>query len=191
MSERYKSKFTFYRPDTGMVELTCHFKFEQATQAQKFDPQLGGGKPICNGCGPSGYGQLIPDNILGVNVTPCGDGHNWTYQFGKDREDKMVADETFYDNMDRIIRAAYEVSYKEEAELHDNNVRKIAGGSLVAVRTWLENRRNFAAKEKIKALYMARLVLAKQAYERAVVVFGGSAFWDKRKINFTLDDVHT
>lgn len=167
MSERFKAKY-FHLTDYGTtVELTCHFKFEKALWPQKFDPDLGGGKPICNGCGPSGYGAMVPDRILGVCVTIAGHIHNWSYQFGKDREDKMVADETFGDNMDRLIRDHYEMQ-----------VLKIMGGSLVKPRLWLARRK-----------FNAQLDLAEDAYEKAVKVFGKSAFWDKRVIGFTLEDV--
>lgn len=166
MSERYKAKYVF-NSDYGAVNLTCHFKFERATEAQKFNPAFGGGRTICNGCGPSGFGALIPDTIFGVCVTICGHIHNWGYQFGIDREDKNVVDETFGDNMDRLIRAAYEWE-----------TWKIRGGSFVKPRLWM-------AKQK----YYARIEMAERVYEKAVRVFGKSAFWDKRIIAFCIDDV--
>lgn len=184
MSERFKSKYLY-----NGIPLTCHFKFEKATDFQKFDKVIGRGKPICNGCGPSGYGSLVPDSILGVRVTICGHIHNWSYQFGIDHEDKYIADETFGDNMDRIIRAHYEIEYKVEEERHIQAVDKIAGGILVFFRTWLENRNHAKNNLKLKSLYEARLAIADKVYENAVKVFGRSAFWDKRKINFTLEDV--
>lgn len=166
MSERFKSQY-FVDTDFGRVALTCHFKFERASEAQKFSETLGGGRPICNGCGPSGFGALVPDNLFGVCITECGNIHNWGYQFGKDREDKMVVDETFGDNMDRMVRAAYEAEY-----------RKILGGSFIRPRLWI-------AKQK----YHARREAAERAYEKAVKVFGKSSFWDKRPILFDLDSI--
>jgi hypothetical protein len=168
MSERYKGKL-YHQTEWGTtVALTCHFKFQYATNAMKYDPEMADGKrPVCNGCGPCGYGALVPDTILGVPATICGDLHNWGYQFGTDHEDKAIIDETFGDNMDRLIRDAYE-----------NECRKIKGGSLVTIRLWLAKRR-----------YMARLTMAEDVYEKAVKVFGKSAFWEKRQIRFSLDDI--
>lgn len=167
MSERFKSSYYHLTEWGSSVSLTCHFKFERATAAMKFDPALGGGKPVCNGCGPSGFGALVPDTIKGVRITICGHIHNWGYQFGKDHEDKAIIDETFKDNMDRLIRDAYECE-----------CRKIRGGSLVSLRLLLAKRR-----------YLERLEIADDTYYQAVKVFGKSSFWDKRPIGFTLDDI--
>jgi hypothetical protein len=137
--------------------------------AQKFsdDSANGNGRPICNGCGPAGYGALVPDSILGVNITICGHIHNWAYQWGVDREDKMVADETFGDNMDRLIRDYFE-----------NECHKLQGGILVGWRTWLARRR-----------FNTRLDIAEDVYEKAVKIFGKSAFWDKRRLALKLEDI--
>lgn len=168
MSERFKAKYSHLTAYGTVVELTCHFKFERATHDQKYDAKTAdGNRPVCNGCGPSGYGALVPDSICGVNVGICGDIHNWGYQFGIDREDKNVIDETFGDNMDRLIRDAYETE-----------CRKISGGSLVRIRLLLAKKR-----------YLDRLEMADDGYEKAVKVFGKSAFWDKRKIRFSLADI--
>ena len=167
MSERYKGRVYHMTEWGDVVALTCHFKYEAASKDQKFDAKIGGGKPICNGCGPSGYGSVIPDSILGVCITECGNIHNWSYCWGVDREDKMVADETFGDNMDRLIRIHYE-----------NECRKIKGGSLVTFRLWLAKRK-----------YNAQLTMAEDVFEKAVKVFGHSAFWDKRTIGFRLEDI--
>ena len=184
MSERYKAQYEFITSHGTRVMLTSHFKFERATLEQKFNAELGGGKPICNGCGPSGYGWLVPDSILGVVVTICGHIHNWSYQFGIDREDKMVADETFGDNLDRLIRADY---------AHDLHMEELRYALAIRDAGWLGKKwENYVHQRKLgylKEMFDTRITLAEQAYEKAVRVWGKSAFWDKRKIGFTLNDV--
>jgi hypothetical protein len=183
MSERFKAKYMHRLPWGAEIALTCHFKFEKATDEQKFDKAIGGGKSICNGCGPSGFGALVPDSILGVCVTICGHIHNWAYQFGVDREDKMVADETFGDNMDRLIRAYYEFDLASEFERH------VAARPSNFITRAFEAHRHRRRLDYLKERYETQLGIAEHAYEAAVRVFGRSAFWDKRKIGFDLEAV--
>lgn len=28
-------------------------------------------KEICNGCGPKGYGATVPDDLIGLNISPA------------------------------------------------------------------------------------------------------------------------
>ncbi len=48
---------------------------------------------IVNGCGPGGWKvDLVPDNLLGLDISePC-DIHNWRYEEGETEEDKRVGD---------------------------------------------------------------------------------------------------
>jgi len=169
MEPMYKARYN-HRDKMGLtVPLTCHFKFEHATEKQKFDKHLGGGAPICNGCGPSGYGPLVPDYIIGVCVTIAGHIHNWGYQFGTSYEHKRIIDETFQDNMDRLIRARFML---DTMDLTDDS--------------WIANINRWYYKRQ----YRSRLFVADKIYANAVRIFGKSAFWDKRKINFSLEDVN-
>lgn len=59
----------------------------------------------CNGCGPKGFGLLVPDTVWGLRITPACDIHDWMYCFGKTEADKEEADSVFLNNMIRIIDA--------------------------------------------------------------------------------------
>ena len=151
----------------GPVALTCFFNYHRATHDHKFAPHTrdkGQLRAICNGCGPAGYGALVPDRIRGVKITECGNIHNWGYQFGTTREDRQIQDETFGDNMDRIIRAklAYDLA---RADLGNRFLRRI--------RKWNARRR-----------YRLRLIISEKVFEKAVRVWGKSSFWDKAKCDF-------
>ena len=61
---------------------------------------------VVNGCGTAGWkGDLVPDTVLGVCLTPACDIHDWMYTVGKDMTDKEEADNVFLNNMLRIIDA--------------------------------------------------------------------------------------
>lgn len=188
MSDRMKSKYIYHSP-YGDIELTCYFKFERATEDQKFNPAFGGGRPICNGCGPAGYGAAIPDDINGVVITICGHIHNWTYRWGKDQEDKAMADQTFGDNMDRVIRAAYLFEQEQENKKYEAIMKGIGKCFAAGFRRWVENQRHNSRLIEIKKTYNERLFIAEHVFEAAVRVFGKSAFWDKGTSSFTLDDI--
>jgi len=62
---------------------------------------------VDGGCGPGKFGDwLVPDTILGVNVTPACEIHDWMYLMGRTIEDKNKADRAFRNNLIRLIRAA-------------------------------------------------------------------------------------
>jgi len=191
MSERYKGILFYTMENDQAIGLTCHFKFEKASVLQKYCPQPSGNRPICNGCGPAGYGAVVPDSILGVDIKICGDIHNWGYQFGLDREDKMVVDETFRDNMDRIIRADFEHETRVEQQKYFEAIRAIKStNSLVRkIRSRWADYCHQRKTEYLKEMYESRLTIAGDIYAKAVMVFGGSSFWDKRPINFRLEDI--
>jgi hypothetical protein len=56
----------------------------------------------CNGCGSSGWWDVIPDFILGVYVGHACFIHDWMYGEGLTREDKELADNLFKTNL-RIL----------------------------------------------------------------------------------------
>ena len=61
---------------------------------------------VCNGCGSSGWkGDLIPNRILGLDIKPACDRHDWMYACGQTMADKEEADDVFLNNMLRIIDA--------------------------------------------------------------------------------------
>lgn len=55
---------------------------------------------LTNGCGPSGWrGMLIPDNLLGRDISiPCRI-HDYRYVVGGDEDDRKIADREFNYNM--------------------------------------------------------------------------------------------
>ncbi len=56
-----------------------------------------------NGCGPSGWRvDLVPDNLLGVDIASACDIHDWMYEEGEDRQE---ADEVFLKNMLELVNA--------------------------------------------------------------------------------------
>lgn len=59
---------------------------------------------VVNGCGTAGWkGLLVPDNILGICITPACNIHDWDYAVGKTIEDKDIADRCFLNNMLRLV----------------------------------------------------------------------------------------
>lgn len=60
-----------------------------------------------NGCGSAGWkGDLVPDTIWGLCITPACNRHDWMYTIGETLEDKDEADRVFLNNMLRLIEAA-------------------------------------------------------------------------------------
>ena len=61
---------------------------------------------MTNGCGPGGWkGMLIPDNLLGADITgPCCI-HDYRYLTGATEEDRLAADLEFHTNMLIVIEA--------------------------------------------------------------------------------------
>ncbi|MCP4569104.1 MAG: hypothetical protein GY841_16135 [FCB group bacterium] len=62
---------------------------------------------IAHGCGPgSGWAEkVVPDFLLWVSVRPACEIHDVMYHFGETEDDRREADETFRNNMLRIVRA--------------------------------------------------------------------------------------
>lgn len=54
-------------------------------------------KRVCNGCGPAGLiGKLVPEKILGIDISEACNIHDWMYNEGVD---KQKADIYFLANM--------------------------------------------------------------------------------------------
>jgi len=58
---------------------------------------------ICNGAGPRNFGWAVPDTLYGLSITEAADIHDFMYHIGTTRSYKEAADNTFLDNMVRII----------------------------------------------------------------------------------------
>lgn len=57
-----------------------------------------------NGCGPGGVlAWLVPDSLLGKDITDACMIHDLCYKLGDTIEDKQVADRVFLNNMLRIV----------------------------------------------------------------------------------------
>lgn len=61
-------------------------------------------KCIGNGCGTKGIcGWIAPDTIWGLDITEACNIHDFMYYTGETEEDKIEADQTFLNNMLRLI----------------------------------------------------------------------------------------
>jgi hypothetical protein len=59
---------------------------------------------ITGGCGAGLLGDyLVPDTVWFLSIKKACQIHDWMYFFGKTKEDKEEADDSFIDNMGRII----------------------------------------------------------------------------------------
>ena len=59
---------------------------------------------ICNGCGSSGWkGSIVPDRILGVDISRACDIHDFDYWMGGTVDQRKRADLRFLVNMNRLI----------------------------------------------------------------------------------------
>jgi hypothetical protein len=121
-------------------------------------------KFFCNGCGPKFHGigdYLVPDNILGVNITDSCDIHDFQYSedvpFGNDT--KNAADRSFRINMIRQIDNAM----GDPPDLETSRFRLVQWFINADRRAWFKLK---AERYKIAQLY----------YE-AVSHFGGAAYW--------------
>jgi len=65
------------------------------------DPEVR--KKITNGCGPKGWGWLVPDTIYGVDISAACCIHDYFYLIGVSFADKKKADRIFLNNLIRII----------------------------------------------------------------------------------------
>ena len=64
-------------------------------------------KRVANGCGPGGWKyDLVPDTILGLDVSECCNIHDWMYNEGATETDKKRADRKLLENMYPAIDAA-------------------------------------------------------------------------------------
>ena len=61
---------------------------------------------ITGGCGPGGLGDyLVPDTVWRLSIFyPCRI-HDFQYHEGNTEQDKKIADETFLNNMIRVVKA--------------------------------------------------------------------------------------
>ena len=59
----------------------------------------------CNGCGSGWNVKLIPDSLLGCDITEACNIHDYMYTIGQTIQDKESADRTFLNNMTRIVIA--------------------------------------------------------------------------------------
>jgi hypothetical protein len=59
--------------------------FFQATEEER--------KEHAGGCGPGGWGDLlVPDTVIGTDIQPACEIHDWMYYWGTTREDKNTSD---------------------------------------------------------------------------------------------------
>lgn len=58
---------------------------------------------VANGCGPEGASKIVPDFILGVDVSEACEIHDWEYQHGEDL--RSIVDARFHRNMRTLIDA--------------------------------------------------------------------------------------
>jgi hypothetical protein len=172
-----KQWFATVKYDDAILSViqTSFYKFCDATKDQKYGLHCitkdGTKRPICNGAGPAGFGWLVPDKVMGISVTIPSDMHDWGYQWGTERHDKEVMDETYRDNIDRVIRTIYEYRVARIKSRHKTKcIEKI---QLLYAKDWFNK-----AQENLE-----------EAYFKAVSVWGKSAFWDKEKVDFTYEQI--
>jgi hypothetical protein len=65
------------------------------TEAEKYE--------LTNGCGPARATSLVPNSILGVDIKPACDIHDFTYSKPQTVRDREEADFIFAYNMRRLI----------------------------------------------------------------------------------------
>jgi hypothetical protein len=62
---------------------------------------------IVNGCGPGNWKvDLVPDNLLGLDISECCDIHDWDYTVGETEADKQAGDHRLLHNVIARINAA-------------------------------------------------------------------------------------
>jgi hypothetical protein len=61
---------------------------------------------ICNGCGPKGWGWIVPDRfrLIGVSFRLACDIHDYCYYSGVSKD---IADKMFLENMLTLSQSAY------------------------------------------------------------------------------------
>ncbi len=82
----------------GDMKLKAPDEYYNLTPDQKAD--------ICNGCGPSGYGFLVPDKfrLIGIDFNPACQIHDFCYHIGMPKKE---ADNLFLENMLTIAETAH------------------------------------------------------------------------------------
>jgi len=80
------------------VELFVPESYKQASDAARAE--------VCNGCGPFGKFDFVPDSIYGLDISAACMPHDWAYTFGATLADKEEADRIFLNNMLRLIEGA-------------------------------------------------------------------------------------
>lgn len=80
-----------------LVAPTSYWKFKDSSDLMKL---------IVNGCGPEGFlGKLIPDNILGIDISPACNIHDYMYTIFNSDTDFTLSNNVFRDNLIRLIMA--------------------------------------------------------------------------------------
>jgi hypothetical protein len=78
---------------------------------------------IINGCGTTDWkGELIPESLLGLSITPACNIHDWMYYYGETYQDKEEADRVFLNNMVRIINNDSDNVFLKKARLAEAKV---------------------------------------------------------------------
>ena len=81
------------------VTLYAPSDYWRLTQEQK--------RTMCNGCGPKGFGLVVPDTVYGLRITEACNIHDWMYGYYEpfSDENKKLADRVLYNNIIRIVEA--------------------------------------------------------------------------------------
>ena len=74
-----------------MIELSSSDGYKNLTQEVK--------DRICNGCGPKGLIDFVPDTMYGMKICEACDIHDYDYFMGKTIMDKYKADIRFLSNL--------------------------------------------------------------------------------------------
>lgn len=91
-------------------------------------------KQVANGCGTAGWkGKLVPDTILGLNITLICNIHDWMYAEGATQWYKDHADCIFLYNMQNEINNApgvlnYLLRYHRRLRAHEYYLAVVAFG---------------------------------------------------------------
>lgn len=76
-------------------------------------------KSFTNGCGSKGIlNYLVPDNLIGTNITSACNIHDYMYLMGQTTEERKSADKIFLKNMKAIIN-------KSDSSFFVKTLRKI------------------------------------------------------------------
>lgn len=82
-------------------DLIAPQSYRDATPAERAE--------VVNGCGPGGWRlDLVPDDLLGLDITEACNIHDWMYHAGDCEQDRHEADRTLLSNLLSLIRSVYE-----------------------------------------------------------------------------------